>query len=440
MPKKPTYEALEQRVKELELNREFQKTHEDLESKVRERTEKLSKINEALQIEITERRQAEKALRESEKLYRDIFEKNEAVKLLIGANSGRIIDANPAACEFYQYDHEKITSLRIWDINILGESETRKRMAQIISGEKTNFIFQHRLNSGEIRHVQIYSCAVETGGKKLLHSIVIDRTERIFAEKAVLENEEIFRLISEQSLMAIVIVQNEGIRYANQAYMQMTGYTWQELKNWTTIDIAKTIHPDDVPFVMEQGRKKAAGIKEGIVTHYAYRGITKSGEARWIDQYSKTITYKGKPANLLTFIDIHKQKLAQETLMESEKRYRELADSLPQIVFETDEDGTLTFVNRNAFDMFGYSQNDFNAGINIVEVLIPEDRNRAMENMLRVMQRGSTMRNEYTALKKDGGTFPVSMHANRTAGLSLFQCTQTGSSMKTSLWDSEELS
>ena len=290
MPKKPTYEELEQRIKELEKSRESQTIHEDLESKVRERTENLSNINDALQIEIAERRQAEKALRESE---------------------------------------------------------------------------------------------------------------------------EKFRLISEQSLMAIVIVQEERIRYANQAYMQMTGYAWQELKNWTTFDIAKMIHPDDLHFVMEQGRKKAAGIREGVVTHYAYRGITRSGEVRWIDQYSKTITYKGKPANLLTFIDIHKQKLAQETLMESEKRYRELADSLPQIVFETDEDGTLTFVNRNAFDMFGYSQNDFNAGINIVEVLIPEDRNRAMENMLRVMQRGSTMRNEYTALKKDGGTFPVSMHANR---------------------------
>ena len=290
MHKKPTYEELEQRIKELEKSRESQTIHEDLESKVRERTENLSNINDALQIEIAERRQAEKALRESE---------------------------------------------------------------------------------------------------------------------------EKFRLISEQSLMAIVIVQEERIRYANQAYMQMTGYAWQELKNWTTFDIAKMIHPDDLHFVMGQGRKKAAGIKEGIVTHYAYRGITRSGEVRWIDQYSKTITYKGKPANFLTFIDIHKQKLAQETLMESEKRYRELADSLPQIVFETDEDGTLTFVNRNAFDMFGYSQKDLNGSRNILEMLIPEDRNRAMENMLRVMRRGSTMRNEYTALKKDGGTFPVSMHANR---------------------------
>ncbi|MCG6881081.1 MAG: PAS domain S-box protein [Deltaproteobacteria bacterium] len=413
MPKKPTYEELEQRVEELEQGRQFQEAHENLESMVRERTEKLSEINEALQIEIAELRQVEKALRENEKLYRDIFEKNEAIKLLIDPYSGEIIDANPAACEFYQYNHENITSLRIWDINMLGETEIKKRMAKVISGEKTTFVFQHRLNSGEIRHVQVYSGILETGGKKLLHSIVIDRTERMRAEKALLESEEKFRLISEQSLMAIVIVQDDRIRYANQAYTEMTGYAWSEIMSWTMRDIIKTIHPDDLHFVMEQGRKKVAGISAGVVTHYAYRGLTKSGEVRWIDQYSKTITYRGRPANLLTFIDIHNQRLAQETLIESEKRYRDLADSLPQIVFETDENGTVTFVNRNAFDMFGYFQKDFNGAINILEMLIPEDRNRAMENMRRVMQSGSTRRNEYTALRKDGRTFPISMHANR---------------------------
>lgn len=413
MLKKPSYEELEQRVKELEQSRQSQKAHEDLESMVQERTEKLTKINEALQIEIAERRHVEKALRENEKLYRDIFEKNEAIKLLVDPYSGEILDANPAACEFYQYNHEKIISLRIWDINILGETETKKRMARVISGEQNNFMFQHRLASGEIRHVQIFSGVLDTGGKKLLHSIVIDHTERKRAEKALLESEEKFRLISEQSLMAIVIVQDDRIRYANQAYMEMTGYTWEEIMSWTMRDIVETIHPEDLHFVMEQGRKKAAGISEGVVTHYAYRGFTKSGEVRWIDQYSRTITYKGRPANLLTFIDIHNQKLAQETLIESEKRYRDLADSLPQIVFETNENGTLTFVNRNAFDMFGYSQNDFDRGTNILEVLIPEDRNRIMENMQRVMQSGSTGPNEYTALRKDGSTFPISMHTNR---------------------------
>ncbi len=77
------------------------------------------------------------------------------------------------------------------------------------------------------------------------------------------------------------------------------------------------------------------------------------------------------------------RKLGEEALSESEKRYRELADSLPQIIFEMDEKGILTFANRNAFDVFGYTQSKFDKGLNGFDMLIAEDYERAMENMER---------------------------------------------------------
>ena len=235
---------------------------------------------------------------------------------------------------------------------------------------------------------------------------------RLEVEAVLLDSEEKFRLISEQSLMAIVMIQDNRVKYANRAYSTMNGYPMEEIMGWTMDEVSKLIHPDDLPFVVEQGQKKAAGCKEGVMPHYSYRGINKSGEVRWIDQYSKTIMYGGKPADLITFIDINDQKLAQETLIRSEKRYRDLADSLPQTVFEANEEGTLTFVNRNAFDLFGYSQQDFDRGINTIEVLIPEDRNRAKEAIKKFMRGEGITPNEYSALKKDGTTFPISIHTN----------------------------
>ncbi len=139
--------------------------------------------------DITEKKQAQEALRESEKLYRDIFEKNNAIKWVIDPSSGEIVDANPAACEFYQYSHEEITKLHVWDINMLGEADLRKLVVSAESDEKTEFTFKHRLASGEIRHVQIYTGNLETGGKKLLHSIIIDITDRKRAEEALRESE-----------------------------------------------------------------------------------------------------------------------------------------------------------------------------------------------------------------------------------------------------------
>ena len=73
--------------------------------------------------------------------------------------------------------------------------------------------------------------------------------------------------------------------------------------------------------------------------------------------------------------------------MESERKYRELADSLPQIVFETDEKGKLTFVNQNAFAVFGYTQSDFNTGLNAIDILVPDDQVRGMENILKIMRK-----------------------------------------------------
>ena len=99
-------------------------------------------------------------------------------------------------------------------------------------------------------------------------------------------------------------------------------------------------------------------------------------------------------------------------LMESEKKYRELADSLPQIVFETDEKGKLTFVNQNAFAVFGYTQSDFNTGLNAIDILVPDDQARGMENILKIIRGENLGGVEYTAQKKDGSIFPIVVHSN----------------------------
>ena len=156
-----------------------------MELKLKKANEQLNHANRGLKREINERKKIEKALRESENLYRDIFEKNNAIKWVIDPSSGKIVDANPAACEFYQYSHEEITKLRVYDINILGEADLKMLLASAESDEKTEFTFKHRLASGEIRHVQVYTGKLETGGKKLLHSIIVDITARKQAEAAL---------------------------------------------------------------------------------------------------------------------------------------------------------------------------------------------------------------------------------------------------------------
>ncbi len=88
---------------------------------------------------------------------------------------------------------------------------------------------------------------------------------------------------------------------------------------------------------------------------------------------------------------------------------RELANSLPQTVFEMDSEGMLTFVNRTALETFGYSTIEFERGIDALTMLAPEERPRAREDIFRAL-RGEILGAEYTALRKDGGTFPALIH------------------------------
>jgi PAS domain S-box-containing protein len=104
--------------------------------------------------------------------------------------------------------------------------------------------------------------------------------------------------------------------------------------------------------------------------------------------------------------DITERKRMEEALKESERRYRELADLLPQIVFEMDLEGNITFMNRNGLEFLGYSQEDLEAGLNALQLVIPEDRERIGKNLQRTFAGERTGGIQYTGLRKDGSTFP----------------------------------
>ena len=101
------------------------------------------------------------------------------------------------------------------------------------------------------------------------------------------------------------------------------------------------------------------------------------------------------------------KQLAEQKLKESEERFRELAELLPETIYEMDVDGRLTFVNHRALEQFGYTQADLDRGLYGLEMLLPEDRQRAAEAIARVMTGQEGELNEYTALRKDRTVFPI---------------------------------
>jgi PAS domain S-box-containing protein len=102
----------------------------------------------------------------------------------------------------------------------------------------------------------------------------------------------------------------------------------------------------------------------------------------------------------------------ENILRENGEKYKELADLLPQTVFEIDLSGNLTFSNPNVPQSFGYAQEAFDRGLNAKELFVPEDRDRFSVNKTRTLRGKQTGGNEYTMLRKDGSTFPVVFYSN----------------------------
>ncbi|HYY15343.1 MAG TPA: histidine kinase dimerization/phosphoacceptor domain -containing protein, partial [Gammaproteobacteria bacterium] len=178
----------------------LQQAKTDLEHKVVERTAELAHAIDTLRAEIAERMRAEVVVRESEERYRQMFERNRAVKLLIDPDSGAIVDANPAAVEFYGYRLDELKRLKITDLNTLPAAHVAAEMARAMAEQRAYFLFRHRRSSGNVRDVEVHSSPIDIQGRRLLYSIVHDITEQRQAEEALQQaKDDLERKVAERT-------------------------------------------------------------------------------------------------------------------------------------------------------------------------------------------------------------------------------------------------
>jgi len=96
-------------------------------------------------------------------------------------------------------------------------------------------------------------------------------------------------------------------------------------------------------------------------------------------------------------------------LVESEKRFKELAELLPAVIVETDSNDKITFANHTFYKLTGYLFKDVNNGMHIYRIIVPEERVNFQENLKKHDDRSTS---EYTVLKKNGDIYPVIMYCN----------------------------
>jgi len=159
-----------------------------------------------------------------------IFENDHSIMFLIDPDGGRIVDANEAAVSFYGYSRETLCSMRVMDINTLSPDEVKAEMRRAEAGDRKHFLFRHRLADGSLRDVEVYSGPIRLHERNLLYSIVHDVTERLLAEKSLVEKTALLDQLFENAPFAIFQsrVGGEIIR-ANRAAEELFGYAQEEM-------------------------------------------------------------------------------------------------------------------------------------------------------------------------------------------------------------------
>lgn len=150
-----------------------------------------------------------------------------------------------------------------------------------------------------------------------------------------LESEEKFKIISDQSILGILIIHDGSIKYYNEAFIELCGYTKDEVNHWKKYEFINTIYPLDRPLVYNQLEKRMkSGYNEK--TNFTFRAITKQGDTKWFSQWSRTILFEGKQSALIMVTDIDERQKKQEALVKNEDLLRSKLDFIlsPEVPLE----------------------------------------------------------------------------------------------------------
>ncbi len=278
----------------------------------------------------------------------------------------------------------------------------RSRHIQRMNGENVPSSYEFRIihKSGKCCWLEIKTSLIQTENGPGVLCFFSDVSERKFAEEALRNREAILKSIFEVSDVGILVVRNRIIMKVNSAFCKMTGYSEKELVPQSTA----MLFPDQKAFLQAGELLYSTG---GIFkTELVLR--KKNGTLFDVRLSSSRLDHDDVGAGIcVNVMDISEYKRMQAKLATSEKRFRDMCDFLPQIVYEAGDDGIITYVNNQGYRYFGFSQEDFAAGIPVLSLIGEEDFVRVRDAAMDAKLNKTGLSIEFNAVRKDGSTFPV---------------------------------
>jgi PAS domain S-box-containing protein len=183
--------------------------------------------------------------------------------------------------------------------------------------------------------------------QQYLEQLVDERTAEVIESKAR------FHYLVENANEAIVLAQDEAVKYCNQKISELTGYSQEEM---LSLGFDAFIHPGDLEMVQSEYRDRVSG--ERPSSSYSIRIITKDDQEKHVFVNSALVDWNGKPATLAMLNDLTEPERVKKELKESEARFRNLMEQSPLTIAIFTPDGQFTDVNPAWYRQWGLNREE----------------------------------------------------------------------------------
>ncbi|MGA9138630.1 MAG: PAS domain S-box protein [Methanocella sp.] len=268
-------------------------------------------------------------------------------------SNGRIQYVNDRACQIMGYSREELLSMSIWTLD---PQYTPERYREVwLSVRKGGWAHLESFlytRDGRKVPMEIHASYIQFDGVERMIAFLRDITERRNAAQALAEGQEKFRVMADTSVAAIFLIQDNRFIYANPAASAVTGYANEEIR---AMDFWELIHDEFREGLKKYGNDLLHGVM--IPGRFEIKFVRKGGDVGWADLTVAPIRYHGKPAGVITALDITERKRAEEALRESEEKFRVLSELSPSAIFMY-QGNKLIYANPAAVAFTGFSMGE----------------------------------------------------------------------------------
>jgi two-component system cell cycle sensor histidine kinase/response regulator CckA len=337
----------------------------------------------------------------------DVLSKYANDIILLVDPAGAIVEANDKAASSYGYSREELRRLTIRDIRT---PETRSavdaHMDRIWKQNGSIFETFHCRKDGTAFPVEVSSRVIDVEGKKYFQSIIRDISERKQVEQTLVKRNEIIEVIMDNLPIGLAMnrISDGATLYMNSTFEKIYGWPKEVILNIE--DFFSHVYPDPV-YRAEIRSRVLADIASGDPARMRWDGVTittMTGEQRLITAIN--IPLPGQDLMISTVQDTTLQKQAEQALIESEKRYKRLVESLTDYMYSVDvEQGRAvsTVHGPGCVAVTGYTSEEYEQDPELwSRMIFAEDRRRVIDQANKILSGAPAPFIEHRILHKDG--------------------------------------